>query len=276
MKKNNLMITATMTSLLTCGVLHAQSSSLFHSQSNEPQLNKPIRAQEQGPGGQRINTQQQGNARSMPYRPNGGTPPMAAQSRTNDSTLAPALRGGLTTVVRPEPYAYELHDLITIIVRESVESESDASLGTTKEVTIDGEISEFPRIQVSDLLNLQVRPSDLVGVEPKVKVEMENSFDGEGTAERKDTFTTRVTAEIIDIKPNGTLVIEARRFVQHDKEELDMRLTGVCRPEDITAQNTVLSTQLHDMTLIKTHKGEIRKASKKGILTKIFEAIFNI
>ena len=87
-------------------------------------------------------------------------------------------------------------------------------------------------------------------------------------------MTTRLTAKIIDIKPNGLLVLEARRFMRTDEETVSIALTGMCRSADVGADNSVLSTNMHDLRLVKEHKGEIRNSTEKGILTKAFEFLF--
>jgi flagellar L-ring protein precursor FlgH len=179
-----------------------------------------------------------------------------------------------TAVNAPPPRRFAVHDLVTIIVRENTKSESDAKLDTQKKSEIDGSISSFPSLSLADLLKLHVEGSTLTNP-PKVGVSFDNQFQGDGTYEREDTFTSRLQARVIDVKPNGTLVLEARKFIKSDKEELEMVVTGLCRAEDVTLDNAVLSTQLYDLRLVKNHKGELRSSTKKGLLTKLFEAIFN-
>ena len=53
-----------------------------------------------------------------------------------------------------------------------------------------------------------------------------------------------------------------------------MKVTGICRPDDISAANTVLSNQVHDLMIEKIHKGELRESSKKGIIAKVLETVF--
>src|SRR5690606_41867548 len=68
----------------------------------------------------------------------------------------------------------------------------------------------WPDIRLEDLLNLQMaagRTTDL----PRVGVEGSKEFDGEGKYERTDDFTARLSAEIIEILPNGNLVLEDRK-----------------------------------------------------------------
>ncbi|MCC6580837.1 MAG: flagellar basal body L-ring protein FlgH [Phycisphaeraceae bacterium] len=187
------------------------------------------------------------------------------------SSLAQA---SFSAVAMPEPRKFALHDLITIVIRESVENNSTSKIETKKDVKFDGEISDFPKLQLSDLIDARIT-QNVNGVAPKLGVNFKNDFNGEGSAKRTDSFTSRITGRIIDVKPNGTLVLEARKHMESDKEAVDIVLTGTCRKEDVAGDNTVLSTQLYDLHLRKETSGEIRKSAEKGFLTRILEGIFN-
>ncbi|MFW6059100.1 MAG: flagellar basal body L-ring protein FlgH [Phycisphaeraceae bacterium] len=178
-------------------------------------------------------------------------------------------------VKTPEPRRFAKHDLITVIIRESTETDFESSLDTEKEVGVDGEISDFPRLNLRDLLNAQLRPNDMEGGAPRVGVDFGNEFEGEGGYSRRESITGRMTAKVIDVKPNGMLVLEARKQLRTDDESLDLLITGSCRPEDVTIDNTILSTQLYDLRLDKQHEGELRNSTRKGLLTKIIDTIFN-
>ena len=79
---------------------------------------------------------------------------------------------------------------------------------------------------------------------------------------------------MIEVLPNGNLVLEARTFIRNDEEELTINVTGTCRPQDITLANTILSNQIHDLRIEKNHEGELKKANEKGIIAKVLDAIF--
>jgi flagellar L-ring protein precursor FlgH len=200
------------------------------------------------------------------------------------SLYVPAVAGGaggevllssrgasFASVSIPEPRQFGINDLLTIIIRESVESDSKANMDTEKKVDMQGEIAEFPDLQLRDLLQFRVKPGDTEGDRPTVDLSYNGKFEGDGDYKRKDTFTARITARVIDIKPNGTMVVEARKFVKSDDESLNIVLTGTCRREDVTSDNTVLSTQMYDLNLVKEHEGELRRATQKGWLTGLFE-----
>jgi flagellar L-ring protein precursor FlgH len=182
-------------------------------------------------------------------------------------------RTSLMALRAPEPRRYSVQDLVTVIIRESTEAQSDSSLETKKDSKLNGEVSAFPDMALINAfakLSLGSKLSD----DPRVGINFKKDFKGDGSYSRTDKYTTRLQARIIDIKPNGTLVLEARKFVRNDGESLNVVLTGTCRKEDVTADNTILSTQLYDLNVNKQATGELRKAAKKGWLSKAFETIF--
>ncbi len=214
------------------------------------------------------------------YVPQEGQPPQPLRQRYNDGTqpiqwMAPSVaKSSLTAVRMPEPKVVALHDLVTIVVRESVEADSSSSLETKRKFDQKAEVTDIPRLRLMKEFVGLLSATDLTE-NPKLGVSAKGDFKGEGDYNRRDSFTTRITGRVIDVKPNGTLVIEARKFIKSDKESLTMTLTGTARVRDIAADNTILSTQLYDLHLEKSHTGELRKASKKGIFTRAFEKIFN-
>ena len=102
-----------------------------------------------------------------------------------------------------------------------------------------------------------------------------DNVKGDGKYSRDDTFTDRITAEVIDVKPNGRLTLEARRTVQKDEEIQTLVLSGDCRREDVTNANTVLSTQLMGLTLLVHNEGNVKDTASKGWITQVLEAVFN-
>lgn len=174
---------------------------------------------------------------------------------------------------RPEPREFMINDLVTIVVRESFESEMESEKSTEKRSSLGGGITQFPRLTLGDLLNLQI-PQGTAGA-AEVDLGFDRSHEGEGEYERTESMTGRVRARIIDIKPNGLLVLEARRTVINDGEQSVLVATGNCMPEDINTDNTILSTQLENLFIDKQHSGDLRDSGEKGWITRLFDAIFD-
>ena len=172
----------------------------------------------------------------------------------------------------PEPREFAVHDIIYVVVDESTRASSSQSLETGKEYDSTQSINAF--IDPAELLELRVRQGDASNI-TVLDVEADQEFKGDGAYDRSDRISARIAAEIIDIKPNGTLVLEAAKTVGTDDETRKLVLSGNCRQEDVTNANSILSSQLADLRLRIENEGELRKASKKGLITRVLESIFD-
>lgn len=171
----------------------------------------------------------------------------------------------------PEPRVFEKHDLITIIIDENTLQSAEQTLETEKKTSGDAGVNAF--VDVQSLLELQLQQGDINGLE-LYDIVSNAKFDADGEFERKDKFQGRITAEVLDVKPNGTLVLEAKTSIDKDGEVITIIASGICRSEDITEQNTVLSTQLANKMLVTRHAGQVRKGARKGWITRTLDTIF--
>ena len=101
-----------------------------------------------------------------------------------------------------------------------------------------------------------------------------NEFDGEGTTTRSGSLEGTITATVLEILPNGNLLIEGSRAIVVNKETQQMRVRGVARPKDITADNSIDSKLLADAQIKFDGKGSVSRANRQGIMTRLFDSIF--
>lgn len=198
--------------------------------------------------------------------------PMSASVQAGERVTSPsvaALQSASFTATPPPPAReFNVHDLVTIIVREETKYSSDGETDVEKSYDFNAKLDAWIKLR---LANLQIAPTDMTLGTPQIKGSADRNFQGEGEVKRSDTFIGRITGEIVDIKPNGTLIVSARKQIKTDDEEQTFEVTGTCRVGDVTADNTVLSTQLADLTVRKVHKGAVRDAQKRGIVPKIVD-----
>jgi len=192
----------------------------------------------------------------------------ASLNARQDPNQAPLQAVSYIAVPEPEPRVLRKHDLVTIIVREESKFSAQGTTDLKKQAALQAEIAEFIRLQLDEAI---IEPA--TGLPVGVDLSGRRSFKGEGTVDRSDKFTTRITAEIIDVKPNGTIVLQARSRTKIDEEEQIMILSGTCRAEDVTADNTVLSTQLFDQDVTKIHNGAVRDTTRRGWIPKLLDAL---
>ena len=175
-------------------------------------------------------------------------------------------------IAPPPPKRLEVHDLVTIIVNETSRSSRSQSLETEKDYSSNVNFDAF--LSLSDLVEGRL-VSDEVATDPLLEIDSSSEFEGEGAYERSDRLTARIQAEVIDIKPNGVLVLEAKTTIQTDEETQVFVLAGNCRSADVTEQNTVQSSQLHNLSIVSRNEGEVRKSSKKGYIPRVLETVFS-
>lgn len=179
----------------------------------------------------------------------------------------PALEGkSLIAVKEQEPRKFQVNDLITIIVRVQTEYEADGKANARRQADLNSELDAFIKFTGGG-----------VGATPfrrgKPNINYKSTFNqrNDAESEREDKLTTRITGKVIDVKPNGNLVFEARSSMHHDDEEHDMTLTGTCRSVDVTVDNTVLSTQVENLDIDIKTKGNIRNSTRPGWLGTLFD-----
>ncbi|MDI6703791.1 MAG: flagellar basal body L-ring protein FlgH [bacterium] len=102
-----------------------------------------------------------------------------------------------------------------------------------------------------------------------------SSYKGDGQTKRSGGLTAKVTAEIIRILPNGNLGIEGRRVIRVNSEEEEIVITGEVRPEDISSDNTVLSTYISNAKI--RYRGCLKFSDKEkpGVISRLLAGICN-
>ncbi len=190
---------------------------------------------------------------------------------TTDPRLTPGgnptlEKHSLTAVRVKPPKKYKVHDLVTIIIREQKLYESDAEIQTRRDFNVNSQLNAFFK-PIDGGLGATTFKNGQPNVDFRNKTLVRNLSDNE----REDRFTTRITAQIVDIKPNGNLLLEARAKLTFDEEISVMTLVGIARSADITADNTVLSTQMADKNISVKHEGSVRDGSRRGWATKLLD-----
>jgi flagellar L-ring protein precursor FlgH len=170
----------------------------------------------------------------------------------------------------PEPHVLKKHDLVNIVVNEESKSQTSGLSDQERASDFDAKVDAFVKF---NLAKLSLQGGAEGANPPEVKLEGTRDFKGTGEYDRSDTMTIRLEAEVIDVKPNGTLVIQARRHLKVDEEEISVSLTGNCRVQDVDAANSVLSTDLHDLDLTKSTKGEVRDTERRGLIHRLLDIV---
>jgi len=169
-----------------------------------------------------------------------------------------------------QPRTIKKHDIVIVIISEQSDASAKGTSDLKKQYDMQALLSQWISLKPK---NWAIQGGAQGPNPPSIAFNADRNFKGEATVDRTDSMSARIAAEVLDVKPNGTIVLSATKHVKNDDEDQQFRLTGNCRAEDVTADNTVLSTQLMDLDLAKTTKGAVRDTTNRGFVAKVLDQI---
>ena len=159
-------------------------------------------------------------------------------------------------------------DTLTIAISEKISAaqKSNTSVSRTGSVKVD-----VPTVNVPLINNVPVLKgylNRLPGTE--IDASSSNKSDGKGEAASSNTFTGTITATVIDVLPNGYLLVAGEKEIGTNRELERLRFSGVVNPATIMAGNVVSSAQVADARLDYRGEGAIDSAQVAGWLARFF------
>ena len=161
----------------------------------------------------------------------------------------------------------QINDIVTVLVdyKSSMLSEGDANAKRT--TSLNAVLVGLVEVRrQKPYRQRQCRNGD-----PRIDGQLDSQFKTQSDMTLKDSLTFRIAAAVVDIRPNGNLVIEARREIQINDEVWMQSLTGVVRRQSIGADRTVRSDEVAELRIEKKEKGFIRDSYNRGWFTKWYD-----
>ncbi len=188
----------------------------------------------------------------------------AACLLTLSTTAAPALAQSLwgdadhgQNILFSDRKARNVGDILTIVISETATSTMSKSSSNSKEG--------------NQNLNAGV---GIFGFLAAAAASGSDSFKADGSATNTNRASGRVTVTVTEVMPNGNMIVEGTQSIWQNKNEHKITIRGVVRRDDVTANNTVPSTQVADATIRFDGKGPLNAKQRQGILTQIFNILF--
>lgn len=146
--------------------------------------------------------------------------------------------------------AARLHDVVMIVVTESLAASTDGQVKNSRASNASSNITAlFGALKAAN--NLQ----NLVGQTSA------SALTAQGQSTTNSSLSTTFGAEVVDVLPNGMLVVQATRQLTFSQQTQLIKLRGLVRPEDVSAQNQVQSTAMTDLELEVTGKGIVNDST---------------
>ena len=97
-----------------------------------------------------------------------------------------------------------------------------------------------------------------------------NTFDGKGSTNSTNAFTGTITVTVVDVLPNGNLVVSGEKQIGNNRQVETVRFSGVVNPLNLVNNNTVSSTQVADARIEMRGQGQVDEAQVMGWLARFF------
>jgi flagellar L-ring protein precursor FlgH len=172
----------------------------------------------------------------------------------------PTLQQNSWTYQKPsEPQPVQLHDLVTVVVNEQSVMISEGKMDRKKKAF--GQLG-LPAWVLFKGFTLVPDPQS--AGDPLLRGEVDNKMRSEANLETRDSIKFRMACSVVDIRPNGNLILEGRRTIRNNEEVWEYSITGEIRAKDVLPNNTILSENVADFCLLKRELGHVRDGYRRG------------
>ena len=174
------------------------------------------------------------------------------------------------TYIPPTPTrTLKLHDIVSIRVDEASTSLALGNATSRKSTSYDAVLRDWIRLVGIDTM----KPAPQSDGDPRVQAIQNEVYRGDSTLRTNESMTTNIAAEVVDIRPNGLIVLSGTKTIIQNDNTFQFSLTGTCRSQDILPDNTILSRNLINATINKQDQGHVRDGYSRGWLTKFLARI---
>ena len=146
--------------------------------------------------------------------------------------------------------ANSIGDILTVIIFETASATNRVGTRSGKSTDLSGDIA-------------------VGGIDESISFGVDSRYRGLGETERSDRFVASMAAEVVDILPNGDLLVIGRQNLFINDERRDIQVRGQVRRVDITPDNTVVSSRLANAAINYDGEGFVTRSAKPGLINRI-------
>jgi flagellar L-ring protein precursor FlgH len=154
-------------------------------------------------------------------------------------------------------------DILTVVIREAHKVKNE------DKVARENNSSLAARLEAYTLSDKTFKTNTL----PRFDVRQDRVFEGEAKQEKDSSLEARVAVIVVDVLPNGNMVVAGTRIVTVDDEEKTLRISGLVRPLDVSKDNTVPSSSVADARVAITSVGGNARTTTRGPIGTVFDTL---
>jgi len=166
--------------------------------------------------------------------------------------------------------ARRVGDMLTIKLIEQTDATKKAASAVAKtnsnSITNPTILGSTPQFDTPKVLPLASTKNNTL----ETSLASSHTFDGEGDSSQSNKLTGDITVTVTEVLSNGYLMVRGEKRIGINQGNEYIKLSGIVRPSDIDATNTVESPRLADPTIVYVGDGAVADASVMGWLSKFF------
>lgn len=166
--------------------------------------------------------------------------------------------------------ARRVGDILTVLLEEETdgEKESETSISKSSETAIANPtlFGTTPQFNLPSQLPLANTSNNSLAFD----LSSENAFDGQGDSDLKNKLTGNISVSVVEILPNGNMVIRGEKVITINQGNEYIRVSGIVSPRDIGYDNSVSSIRIADAQIAYVGDGPTNDANVMGWLSRFF------
>jgi len=166
-----------------------------------------------------------------------------------------------------DPKAARVGDLVTVLVSENAKATRSLGSKQTKKSDRKAGLSASLKYGAA-LANKDVNPTGNISMSDS------KTFNGSGSTNNSDTLTASVTSVVTHVYPNGNMRISGKRVLTVNHEPQEITFSGVIRPIDISATNTIQSSKVAQVRISYGGTGALATVAHEGWLSQTLDYIW--
>ncbi len=203
-----------------------------------------------------VSTQNQQVVQDDPYYA-----PMYPDPQTENMVQTGSLFNGyLANDLYADKKALRTGDIITVVLKEYTQASKTAKSETKKETDAN----------VDPVIGLGGDTVNIGKQSLQFGLGSDASYKGDAKSDQSNSLTGNISVNVMRVLPNGNLVIRGEKWLTLNTGEEFVRLEGIVRPADVSAENTVESTRIANARIQYSGKGEMQEAQSAGWLARFF------
>lgn len=155
--------------------------------------------------------------------------------------------------------AHRVGDIITVNLAETTQSSKQSSTSIDKSTDINLPVP-----------NVMGQPLTIGGRELSAGVSGDTGFSGDSSSNMRNQLRGNITVTVQEIYPNGVMLVRGEKWLTLNQGDEYIRVSGLVRPQDVGADNSLDSNRLADARITYSGTGATAEANVMGWLGRFF------